>query len=230
MLTLYSYPELFGVADNNPFGLKIFAFLKLAGLPFRHEHIFDAKAAPRGQLPYIDDDGKHVGDSDMIIAYLVDKYRLSIDDALTQAQRDADLMIRRTLDDLYWVMSYSRWKDPQFWPLFRDAMLGAHPSLTPDGMEAARTYNFERYHYQGIGRYEPQDAYKRGIADLSAIAGLFPEGGFLFGQQPSSIDAGLYGFVANIYFYDIDTPLKQFVVSHRNLVRHCNAIHEAVQV
>jgi hypothetical protein len=34
MLTLYSYPELFGVADNNGYGLKVFAFLKLAGLPF----------------------------------------------------------------------------------------------------------------------------------------------------------------------------------------------------
>jgi glutathione S-transferase len=83
MLSLYSYPELFGVADNNPFGLKIFAFLKLAGLPFRHEHIFDAKAAPRGQLPYIVDDGEHVGDSDTIIAHLAGKYRLPIDSALT---------------------------------------------------------------------------------------------------------------------------------------------------
>ncbi len=27
MLTLYSYPELFGVADNNGYGLKVFAFL-----------------------------------------------------------------------------------------------------------------------------------------------------------------------------------------------------------
>ena len=33
MLTLYSYPELFGVADNNGYGLKVFAFLKLAGVP-----------------------------------------------------------------------------------------------------------------------------------------------------------------------------------------------------
>ena len=54
MLTLYSYPELFGVADNNGYGLKVFAFLKLPGVPFTHEHIFDASAAPRGQLPYID--------------------------------------------------------------------------------------------------------------------------------------------------------------------------------
>jgi hypothetical protein len=49
MHTLYSYPELFGVADNNGYGLKVFAFLRLAGVPFRHEHIFDASSAPRGQ-------------------------------------------------------------------------------------------------------------------------------------------------------------------------------------
>ena len=50
MITLYSYPELFGVADNNGYGLKVFAFLRLAGVPFTHEHIFDASKAPRGQL------------------------------------------------------------------------------------------------------------------------------------------------------------------------------------
>ena len=70
MLTLYSYPELFGVADNNGYGLKVFAFLKLAGVPFVHEHIFDASAAPRGQLPYIVDDGETIGDSETIIAHV----------------------------------------------------------------------------------------------------------------------------------------------------------------
>ena len=88
MLTLYSYPELFGVADNNAYGLKVFAFLKLAGVPFGHEHLFDASAAPRGQLPYIVDDGETIGDSETIIAHLVRKYRLTIDAALTPAQRD----------------------------------------------------------------------------------------------------------------------------------------------
>jgi hypothetical protein len=42
MLTLLSYPELYGVADNNPYGLKVFAFLKLCSVAFRREHIFDA--------------------------------------------------------------------------------------------------------------------------------------------------------------------------------------------
>jgi glutathione S-transferase len=228
VLTLYSYPELFGVADNNPYGLKIFAFLKLTKVPFRHEHIFDAKAAPRGQLPYVVDDDHTIGDSDTIIAHLIRKHGLTIDSALTPAQRDVDLMIRRTLDDLYWVMSYSRWKDPQFWPLFREAFLKAHPSLTREGIEAAQQYNFQRYHYQGIGRFEPADAYKRGLADLQVLANLIGEAGFVFGTSPTSTDAGIFGFVANIYFYDIDTPLRAFVMAHQNLVQHCRAVHAAV--
>jgi glutathione S-transferase len=113
MLTLFSYPELYGVADNNPYGLKVFAFLKLSGLTFRHEHVFDAKAAPRGQLPYISDDGVAVGDSDAIIDHLITRYQLDIDGDLTAEQRRMDLLVRRTLDDLYWVMSYSRWRDPR---------------------------------------------------------------------------------------------------------------------
>ena len=102
MLTLYSYPSLFGCADNNPFGLKVYAFLKLCGLPFRHEHILDASKAPRAQLPYITDGDVTVGDSDTIVEYLISRYALAIDDALTQQQRDMALLVRRTLDDLYW--------------------------------------------------------------------------------------------------------------------------------
>jgi len=93
MITLYSYPELFGVADNNGYGLKVFAFMRLAGMPFRHEHIFDASAAPRGQLPYVVDDGEAIGDSETIIAHLIGKYHLTIDAGLTVAQRDTSLLI-----------------------------------------------------------------------------------------------------------------------------------------
>jgi glutathione S-transferase len=103
MITLYSYPELFGVADNNGYGLKVFAFLRLNGMPFKHEHVFDASAAPRGQLPYIVDDGETIGDSDTIIAHVIAKNRLKIDAALTAGQRDMSLLITRMLDDLYWV-------------------------------------------------------------------------------------------------------------------------------
>jgi len=228
MITLYSYPELFGVADNNGYGLKVFAFMRLAGVPFRHEHILDASAAPRGQLPYIVDDGETLGDSETIIVHLIGKYRLTIDASLSARERDARHLITRMLDDLYWVMSYSRWKDERRWPAFRDAFIKQHPSLTEAALLKAREYNFQRYQFQGIGRYPPEAAYARGLADLEVLANIVPAIGYVYGAKPTSIDAGIYGFIANIYFYDIDTPLKQFVAAQENLVRHCVAIHELV--
>jgi glutathione S-transferase len=228
MIALYSYPELFGVADNNGYGLKVFAFLKLAGVPFTHEHVFDASAAPRGQLPYIVDDGETIGDSESIIAYLTGKYRLSLDDGLTAAQRDTNHLVMRMLDDLYWVMSYSRWKDERFWPRFCERLLREHPSLTEEGLHKAQKFNAQRYYYQGIGRYAPDAAYARGLADLQVLANLIPASSYLHGPKPTSIDAGIYGFLANIYYSEIDTPLKQFVAAHAGLVRHCTAIHAAI--
>ena len=228
MITLYSYPTLFGLADNNGYGLKVFAFLRLVGLPFMHEHIFDASAAPRGQLPYIVDHGETVGDSETIIAHLIGRYRLTIDAALGARERGLSLLITRLLDDLYWVMSYSRWKDERYWPAFRAALMREHPSLTEEGLTKAREFNFQRYYFQGIGRYAPNAAYARGLADLSVLADLVPVGGYVHGAEPTSVDAGIYGFIANIEFFDIETPLKEFVSVQQSLVRHCTAIHETV--
>jgi hypothetical protein len=167
LITLYSYPPLFGVADNNGYGLKVFSFLRLVavlhqrfgkpastlpqharGVQFVHEHIFDASAAPRGQLPYIVDDSETIGDSETIITHLISRYALTIDAALGARERDLSLLITRMLDDLYWVMSYSRWKDERYWPAFRDALMREHPSLTTEELQKARDYNFQRYHFQ----------------------------------------------------------------------------------
>jgi glutathione S-transferase len=230
MLTLFSYPGLYGLADNNPYGLKVFAYLQLCGLSFRHEHIVDAKAAPRGQLPYVTDDGVTVGDSDAIIEYLAGRYAVAMDRDLTADQRRTDLFIRRTLDDLYWVMSYSRWRDPRFWPVFCEELLRSHPTLTRSALEMAQQYNFERYRYQGIGRFEPEQVYSRGSADLNAIAALLGESPFIFGRTVHSTDAGVYGFLANIYFYPIETPLRESVSSRPNLVSFCERLRTSIAV
>ena len=229
MLTLYSYPGLFDVADNNAYGLKVYAVWRLARVPFHHEHIVDATSAPRGQLPYIVDEGEAIGGSDTIVTYVTRKYCLSIDANLSSRERDLNHLINRMLDDLYWVTSYSRWKDERFWPAFRDALLEQNPGLTEEELAKARTFNFQRYHYQGIGRYRPEEAYARGLADLEVLAHLIPRDGYLHGATPTTIDAAIYGFIANIHFYPIPTPLKQFVTGQNQIVRHCEAIHSAVE-
>lgn len=41
VLTLHSCPTRFGVADLNGHGPKVYTFLRLVGLPLRHEHVLD---------------------------------------------------------------------------------------------------------------------------------------------------------------------------------------------
>ena len=122
----------------------------------------------------------------------------------------------------------SRWKDERFWPAFCDALRREHPILTEAALGKAKEFNSQRYYYQGIGRYAPAAAYARGLADLQVLANLIPADGYVHGPKPTSIDAAIYGFIANIYFYEIDTPLRQFVASHPNLVRHCTTIDATI--
>jgi len=94
------------------------------------------------------------------------------------------------LDDLYWVMSYSRWKDARYWPAFRDALLREHPGLTAEGLGKAQAFNAQRYYFQGIGRYDPDAAMARGLADLAAIADLVPQRGYCTARnRPASMPA-----------------------------------------
>ncbi len=76
-------------------------------------------------------------------------------------------------------MSYSRWKDDRYFPAFRDALKREHPHLTDESLNRAREFNFQRYHFQGIGRYPPEDAYARGVADLGALGRLTPVSGYM---------------------------------------------------
>ena len=56
MITLYTFGPAFGLPDMSPFVTKAEMLLKLAGLDYRTDSNGFSKA-PKGKLPYIDDDG-----------------------------------------------------------------------------------------------------------------------------------------------------------------------------
>jgi glutathione S-transferase len=95
-------------------------------------------------------------------------------------------------------------------------------------LEGAKAYNADRYRYQGIGRYEPEQAYARGIADLGVVSNLLGEQPFLFGDRVHSADAAAYGFLANSWLFPIDTPLRNFIAASGNLGPYCARIHARV--
>ena len=68
MIVLYGFGAGFGLPEISPFVTKTEVQLKMAGLAYRKEKA-KPPASPKGQLPYIVDDGETIGDSDTIIAH-----------------------------------------------------------------------------------------------------------------------------------------------------------------
>ena len=63
MITLYIFGPNMGLPDASPFCIKAEVLLKMSGLPYR----LDLKGfgkAPKGKLPYIDDEGTIIADYD----------------------------------------------------------------------------------------------------------------------------------------------------------------------
>jgi glutathione S-transferase len=77
-----------------------------------------------------------------------------------------------------------------------------------------------------VGRHSKEEIYQLGKDDITAIATSLGQQKFFFGEQPSSIDAVLYGFLANIITPPINSPLKQHTMSYSNLVEHCERMKQ----
>ena len=72
------------------------------------------KPSPKGQLPFIDDDGERVADSTFIRAHIERKYGFDFDAGLDARQRAEAWAIERMLENHFgWTCTYWRWLVPE---------------------------------------------------------------------------------------------------------------------
>ena len=68
--------------------------------------------APKGKLPYIDDDGEKVADSTFIRFHIEKKYGFDFDAGLTPEQKATGWALEKLCEDhLYWLALAERWMD-----------------------------------------------------------------------------------------------------------------------
>ena len=65
MITLYGSGPNFGLPDASPFVTKAETLLRMSRLPFE-KALMSFSKAPKGKIPYIEDDGQLLGDSTLI--------------------------------------------------------------------------------------------------------------------------------------------------------------------
>jgi glutathione S-transferase len=85
----------------------------------------------------------------------------------------------------------------------------------------------QRYQYdQGMGRHNKKEVYQLGIQDLQALNTILGEHPFLMGNEPTSIDACGYAYIANILSAPIASPMTDYVKSQQNFVDYCARMKE----
>src|SRR5215216_2564449 len=109
MITLYGSGPNFGLPDASPFVTKAETLLRMSKLPFE-KALMSFSKAPKGKIPYIEDDGQLLGDSTLIRWHLEKKYGIDFDQGLTAEQLAIAWAFEKMAEDnLYWTSVYFRW-------------------------------------------------------------------------------------------------------------------------
>ena len=223
MIRLYQFRPAFGLPNASPFCMKVENYLRMAGLRYECPRSADVRKAPKGKMPYIEDDATVVADSSFIVDYLKRKYGDALDSHLGTADRAAGLACQRMLEEnTYWAVLYFRWIDGAGWALTREAFFGwMKPPLRWIVPRVARRIVSRELNGHGMGRHTRDEIVAIGRKDLAAAADFLGEKAFFLGAQPSSLDATAYAFLANVLWVPVESPLKAHAQQYPNLEAYC---------
>lgn len=227
-LIVHQLPGAWGLPSISPFCLKLDAYLRLAGVPFRT--IVDATPfkGPKGKLPFIEHEGQRIGDSNFIIEYVEERFGCRPDGGLSAADVAVARALRRLIEEnMYWSMVYDRWMVDGNWQVFRDVVLAGVPAplrslIGPVARRGVRS----QLKGHGIGLHSREEIGAIGRGDLRAIVDYLGDKRYLMGDEPSAIDATAYGFLANIVRVPLDGALKREAVQHPNLLAYLDRFEQ----
>lgn len=223
MIKLYQFAPVWGLPNASPFCMKVEVYLRMTGRAYQPTSTLNLSKTPRGKLPYIEDQGRVIGDSGLIIEYLKSTYGDPLDNALGAEERAQALAIRRLIEEhLYWCGIYDRWAVDAHWALTKPAFFSGLPPLWRQIVpEIARKALLRQLHGHGMGRHSGEEIYAAGKTDLTALADFLGDKAFFLGERPTSLDATAYAFLANILWAPIESPLKAHAQILTNLEPYC---------
>jgi glutathione S-transferase len=225
MITLYNFGPAFGLPDRSPFAMKVETLLKMANLLYRTDATGFAKA-PKGKIPYIDDDGVVVPDSTFIRWHIEKKYRIDFDRGLNPAQKATAWAFEKMAEDqLYWVSVHDRWMIEEN---FRKGPVRFFDNV-PGGDQAGRDCDDPPQaaghpSRQGLGRHSPEEILALGTRSINAISDFLGDKPFFMGGEPTGADATMFAFVCAVLCPHFESRLRSAAERRENLRRYVGRI------
>jgi glutathione S-transferase len=221
MITLYGSSAHFGLPEASPFVMKTAILLKMAGLDYKAGSS-DFKKAPKGKIPFIDDNGTLIADSTFIRFYLEEKYKIDFDKGLSNEQKAIGWATEKLCEEqLYWTIVQDRWMDEvnfQKGPMefFKEAPALIRPLIAT----IVKKKISKTLHAQGTSRFSQEERNiltERTINSISTILGTKP---WLLGDAPSAADASVAAFISGALCPLFDTYMFKTVKEHPNLIAY----------
>jgi len=211
MITLYGFiGPIFGQPAASPFAMKADLQLQMSGVPYRRGEGGTPQSGPKGKIPYIEDDGRLIGDTTFIRDHIEKTYGVDLDAGLSIEQRAQAWCVERMLEDhLYWALLQERWIDEE--------NFAKGPSTYFDRMpesmrETARRETRERVkgaiYAQGIGRHSRAEIAELGARSIASLAVQIGDKPYLMGDKPCGADATAFAFAVSVLTPFFNGPLR----------------------
>lgn len=227
-ILLHQPPRAFGVPNPSPFCIKLETWLRFAELPYRIVPCRDPRKGPKGKIPFVEVGGETIGDSELIIAALRERYDVDLDKGMPAADRAVASAFTRLFEEhLYWIAVRSRWLEPQAFEVLKKAFFGRMPTPLRQILPGVVQRKLQRtLEAQGLGRHDPADIYRKAEHDLQAASDYLGTKPYLMGDVPRTVDASAFGVLTSIIDAELDTPLRPVGRGFQNLVDYTARIRE----
>ncbi len=221
MITLYVFGPMLGLPDLSTPCMKTHALLKMAGLEYRVDY-GGLRKAPKGKLPYIDDDGAVIPDSTFIRWHLEEKYRIDFDKGLSAAERAQAWAFEKLCEDnLYWAVMSARWIDDANFTRGPAKFFDSAPApLRPLIAKIVRRSVRKALQAQGAGRHSRAEIERLATRGIDAVATQLGDKPWLMGPEPCAADASVHATVTGLLCPAFETPLRTATERHANLVAY----------
>jgi glutathione S-transferase len=224
MITLYQFARTWGIPNLSQFCAKVETYLRMAQLPYRIVNSMPLKA-PRGKLPYIEDGGKKIADSRLIVHYLKSTYGDPLDGHLSPREQGVAAAFQRLLEEhLYWVSMFTRWSyGEQNWQTNKRAIFGVLPPVLRDLAAWGYRHRIKsQMRGHGLGRHTPDEVFALGEEDMDALSNFLADKPYFLGDKPTSLDASAFGVLVNIVECPIESPAKDYARAKTNIRDYCS--------
>ena len=221
MITLYGSTPYWGLPDPSPFVTKAEMLLKLAKLDYRNAEMSFGKA-PKGKIPYIEDNGRKLGDSTFIRFHIERQYDIDFNAGYSTVELAIAWSVERLLEEhFYWLMVHDRWmNDANFDKGPRQFFLRAPAPIRPVVRWMVRRQVRKALHAQGLGRHLDAERLELGKHDIDCVAILLGANRYLLGDRPCGADATLFSFLLGALCPLFESELRRHIESKANLTEY----------